>query len=139
MFFDRFNDESHFRAKFVRPLLARLGFVVGAVFGVAFAVLALSIIKRGAVNLKKHPMAAAGLSWAFVVILVTLFMLLGSRAADRIVAVQMVLNGLVFLVMGALFMVRAWIERTELKTREKLLEIEYQLAEIAEALKTQRP
>ena len=47
----------------------------------------------------------------------------------------MILCGLVFLVMGLGFLMRHVIELSELKTRERLLEIEYRLAELAEIVK----
>ena len=47
--------------------------------------------------------------------------------------------GLVFLVMAAMFLLRNIIEQSELMATEKLLEIEYRLAELTEAVKTQRP
>jgi hypothetical protein len=37
--------------------------------------------------------------------------------------------------MGAVFLIRHVIEQSELKTREKLLEIEYRLAELTESIK----
>ena len=45
------------------------------------------------------------------------------------------LRALVVLVVGAVFLIRHVIEQSELKTREKLLEIEYRLAELAETAK----
>jgi len=116
------------------PLLGRILFGVGAIFGLAWAVLLGMIVKKGKLNLRTDPGAMAGMAWATVVIAVTLFMLLGSRVPEPITGVQMVVNGLVFLVMGAVFMVFNRIHQAELKTREKLLEIEYQLAAIAEAM-----
>jgi len=116
------------------PVLARVGFAVGAVSGLVWACLAGSIVKRGVFDLKAHPKAMAGLSWVTVVIMVTLFMLIGSRIPDAIKGVQMVVNCLVFLMMAAVFMIFARINQAELNTREKLLEIELRLAEIAEKM-----
>lgn len=48
--------------------------------------------------------------------------------------IRMLVSLLFFLVMAALFMVRAFVQRSELNTREKLLEIEYRLAELAEKI-----
>ena len=116
------------------PLLGRLVFAVGAVFGLAWACLAGSILKRGVFDLKAHPKAMAGLSWGVVVIMVTLFMLIRGKLPDAIKGVQMVVNSLVFLMMAAVFMIFARINQAELNTREKLLEIELRLAEIAEKM-----
>jgi hypothetical protein len=116
------------------PVLARVAFAVGAVSGLAWACLAGSIVKRGVFNLKAHPRAMAGLNWGTVVIMMTLFMLIGGKLPDAIKGVQMVVNGLVFLMMAAVFMIFARINQAELSTREKLLEIELRLAEIAEKM-----
>ena len=40
------------------------------------------------------------------------------------------------LVMAGVFVIRAFIERSELNTREKLLEIEYKLADLAEKMES---
>lgn len=116
------------------PILARLVFGLGAVFGLAWAAFAGSIAKRGTLNLRAHPTAMTGMAWGFVIILMTLLLLLGTRQPDSTRSVFVVVSGLVFLVMAAVFMIFNRIDQAELKTREKLLEIEYRVAEIAEAL-----
>ncbi len=60
-------------------------------------------------------------------------------APNSIVGLRMIICGLVFLVVGAVFLIRHVIEQSELKTREKLLEIEYRLAELAETAKPGKP
>lgn len=116
-------------------LLARAGFALGAAFGLAWAVVCLRVSRRGSVKLRKDPKTMAGLSWGFVVIMVTIFMLLSGRAGDHIWGVQMVVTGLVFLVGAAVFLINSVIHEAQFKTQEKLLEIEYCLAELAERLK----
>jgi len=114
------------------PLLGRLGFVAGAVFGVAWGVLGITVLRRGTVNMRSYPQAAAGIGWGFTVIMMTVFMVLAAQHPDRVAGVRMVVSGLAFLLMAAVFMVSARIEKSELKIREKLLEIEYRLAELGE-------
>jgi hypothetical protein len=114
------------------PWYARLGFVGGALFGIGWAYLGFKIFRRGFIDLKVDAGIYAGLSWGLPVFLVTMFMV---WAPDNITGLRMILSGLVFLVMGAMFLLRNIIEQSELKTREKLLEIEYRLAELTEALK----
>ena len=116
------------------PLLARVGFAFGAVFGLAWACLAGSIVKRGVFDLRAHPKAMAGLGWVVALTVVILAMLAGIKLADPIKGVQMVVNGLVFLMIAAVFMIFNRIDQAELNTREKLLEIELHLAEIAEKI-----
>jgi hypothetical protein len=111
------------------PWWGRIAFAVGALFGIGWAILGIRIFRRGAMHLKKDTGAAMGMTWGFLVFMMTLFMVF---ATNDIVGLRMVVNGLVFLVMGIAFLLRHVIEQSELKTREKLLEIEYRLAELAE-------
>lgn len=116
------------------PMLARSMFVAGAVFGLAWAALAAVIVKRGSFNLKSHGKALVGMTWCFLVLLTTLTLLLASQHPDRIVGVHMICAVLPFLIMGAVFMIQYRIQDAELKTREKLLEIELRMAKLAEKL-----
>jgi hypothetical protein len=118
------------------PWTARIGFAVGALFGIGWAVLGWRIFRRSSINVKTDSGAAAGMAWALPIILLTLYMV---SAPDSIVGLRMLLSGLVFLVMGLAFLLRHIIEQSELKTREKLLEIEYHLAELGEAMKQETP
>jgi MFS family permease len=114
------------------PLMGRIGFAAGALFGIGWAVLGARVFRRGSLNLKIDTGAAAGMSWGLPVILLTVFMV---SAPDSIAGLRMIVSGLAFLVMGAAFLIRHVIEQSELKTREKLLEIEYRLAELMEGSK----
>lgn len=114
------------------PRLARIGTAVGALFSIGFAVLGLRIFRRGSIDLKFDAAVYNGLIWVFVVLLVTLLMVI---APDSIIGLRMILSGLVFLIMGAVFLIRHVIEQSELRTREKLLEIEYRLMELVETAK----
>jgi len=101
-----------------------------------WAFLGFKILRRGAIDRKVDAGIYAGLAWALPVFLVTMFMV---WAPDNITGLRMILSGLVFLVMGAMFLLRNIIEQSELRATEKLLEIEYRLAELTEAVKAQRP
>lgn len=117
------------------PLFVQVSFVVGAFFGLAFAALGLSVYMRGSVNLKTEGAAVSGLAWGLPVVMLTLFMMF---APEDVVGLRMITCGLVFLVMGAVFLLRHVVEQSELKTREKLLEIEYRLAEVQELVKSRQ-
>ena len=97
------------------PWWGRLIFAAGALFGIGWAILAIRIFRRGSLNLKTDTGAATGMAWGLPIL-------------------RMIVSGLVFLVMGAAFLMRHVVELSELKTREKLLEIEYRLAELSEAV-----
>lgn len=117
------------------PLTGRIAFAAGALFGIGWAVLGLRIFRRSSIDLKIDSGAAAGMAWGLPVILVTLFMV---SAPDTIIGLRMIVAGLVFLVMGLAFLLRHVIEQSELKTREKLLEIEYRLAELVETTRPEK-
>jgi len=69
-----------------------------------------------------------------VVIIVTLFLLQGGRHPDSVRSLFMGVFGLAFLVMGGVGLIGVYVHQAELKTREKLLEIEYRLAQMAEQI-----
>jgi len=121
------------------PLLGRIGFILGAVFGLAWVVLSVKVLRKGEFDIRKVGWNVAGLVWGFTVLLITLFLLLAWQAPERAFGTQLVTFGTVFLIMAATFLVVARVERAELNTREKLLEIEYRLAELAEQLGKGQP
>ncbi|MCJ7543505.1 MAG: hypothetical protein MUP47_02890 [Phycisphaerae bacterium] len=112
------------------PLLGRLLFVVGAAFGLAWAILSGAIVRRGSYHRILHSRAGAGLPWGAVVVITTGVLLLSSQHPDRVVSVQMICGSLVFLVMASVFMIQSRIEQSEVRTRQKLLEVELRLAEL---------
>ena len=118
------------------PWWWRLVFAVGALFGVGWGLLGLKIFRRGSLDLKSDAWAANGMAWAIPVLVVTVAML---SAPDNVVGLRMILSSLIFLVMGAVFLIRHVVEQSELKTREKLLEIEFRLAELTDRMKPERP
>jgi hypothetical protein len=117
------------------PWEARSGFVLGALFAGAWTALMVRVLRRGRMNLRIDERAQAGLSWAFVVLMVTLFMVLAAKNPDSIRGVGMVVNGLVFLIGAALFMIQAGINSSRMKIEERLIEMQLRIAELTEELK----
>ncbi len=113
------------------PLWGTVGFGAGVVFGLAFGALSGWIAWSGRVHLKSQPPAMVGMAWAFVVVMMTLVLV---NAPDSIVGVRMIVSTLTFLVMAAVFMLASRTEQAELRTKEKLLEIEYRIAELGDHL-----
>jgi len=114
------------------PLWCTVGFGAGVVFGLAFGSLSGWIAWSGRIHLKSQPPAMAAMAWVFVVVMMTLALVF---APDSIVGVRMIVSTLTFLVMAAVFMLASRTEQAELRTKEKLLEIEYRIAELGEHLK----
>jgi len=117
------------------PLPIRIGPAVGALFSVGFAILSLRIFRRGSMDLKFDTSVYIGMIWLCAVFTTTIFIVMFPLVPDRIVGLWLSIFGLVVLVSGAVFLIRHVIEQSELKTREKLLEIEYRLAELVETTK----
>jgi len=120
------------------PLWGRFSWMLGAVFGLVIACMSAWTLKKGTINLKDDEMASAGLGWAFIVIVGSIVLVFSGSLPDPITGIHMLVSLLFFLVMAAVFMIRAFIQRSELNTREKLLEIEYRLAELAEQVKSKQ-
>ncbi len=117
------------------PALGRMSFALGVAFALAFAALLIRAIRRGGYNAKTDANAMTGLVWVFIILMITIFMLLAGQMEDTLRGIQMVLNGMVFLIIfGVVGFLQNSINQTHLKTQEKLLEIEYRLAEIGELL-----
>jgi hypothetical protein len=117
-------------------LWGRLIFAMGALFGIGWGLLGLKVFLRGSLDLKFDTSVANGMIWALPVLVVTVAMVF---APENLVGLRMILSCLVFLVMGAMFLIRHIIEQSELKTREKLLEIEYRLAGLTDRMKPEGP
>jgi len=107
---------------------------VGSLVWAAFAALMGPIAVRGQFKPKLHGPAMAGAAWGACVLFATMAMLAAPTFPDPMVGIRMVLFTLVFLVMAAVFLLAARTEQAELRTKEKLLEIEYRIAELAENL-----
>jgi hypothetical protein len=67
-------------------------------------------------------------------VLLTMMLMLMEGFYSR-TSVRMTLLGLVFLVGAGVLLLRTVVEQSELKTREKLLELQYEMAELKEAMR----
>ena len=109
------------------PPLGRIGFIAGAVFGLGFAGYMVWLVRRGSVSLKRDPLSMAGMGWGIVVIMMTIGLLTRGEVGD-----SMVLRGLPFMLFAALCLITARLQQTEVRIHERLLGIEYRLAELME-------
>jgi hypothetical protein len=114
------------------PPTARGGLIVGALFGLAWSALGVRVFVRSAIDLRWDTGVYAGLSWVLPVLLATFCLVFAPQGEAGL---RMILTSLVFLVGGAVFLIRHVVELSELKTREKLLDLEFRLAELSETLK----
>lgn len=116
------------------PLWGRSIFILGAVFGAIIIGFETWLLKKGSINLKTDEVAMAGLGWGFVIIVATIAMVFSGKLPDPIIGIRMIVYLLVFEIAAGFMLNKAFIKRSELETCEKLLEIEYRLAEISEKM-----
>jgi hypothetical protein len=112
------------------PAMGRAVFAGGAVFGLVWAGLSVWILRRGSMKFQ-HENVFQGLTFGFVLVLLIVFMMMGSQMKDPARGALMVLNAIAFfLVFGlpALFIMR--MNRTEATLREHLLRLELRLEEL---------
>lgn len=117
------------------PLLAKASFALGSLFGLIWAILAVRMAKKGSFHRRKDTNLFAGMTWGFIVLMMTSALLVGSQMQDTAKGNQMILSGLVFLVMfGVTTLLQREITQSELRTREQLLRMETTLTELAEQI-----
>ncbi|MFA6241638.1 MAG: hypothetical protein WC655_11960 [Candidatus Hydrogenedentales bacterium] len=117
------------------PLLSTIGFALGSLFGLAFALISIGVMKRGRFNFKRDTGKITGLVWIFMIGMMTIFLVQGQQMKDTGKGTQLILVGLVFFVtFGVVGMLQYNIQQSELRVRESMLKIELQLAELAERL-----
>ncbi len=114
------------------PAVMLEGFALGGVFGIVGAVITARILLRGTYHRRRDTVAQANLIWVFVVLMEVVFMEMDGFYPKT--GGRMTLFGLVFLIGGAVLLLRTVIEQSELRTREKLLEVQLDVAEMKEAM-----
>jgi hypothetical protein len=105
---------------------------LGGIFGLAGLVLVGRMLLRGTFRRDRDASQQAALIWVFVVLLVTLFMMAGGIRSIQGVGLTVI--GIVFLIGAGVMLLRTVVEQSELRTREKLLELELRVARISEEL-----
>jgi hypothetical protein len=117
-------------------VLERRLLLVAAIFMLAIAIYLIRIMIRGKVNLGTYNSPVEGLAWIMTVITFGIFAfnsLAGSPGGLQLLGV-----GLGLLVFGGVSKIVQDVKRAELRTREKLLRLEIQFAELAEKLPSKR-
>ena len=120
-------------------VFVRIVTVSGGMLALAWMVLMGWIAATGKFNLRNQParMAAIGIAFGFFfmlyLMLVFIFPIALNEPTDRsIIGIHIALIGFFFVVTIALCLIIRALYRVGFRTREKLLEIEYRLADLAE-------
>jgi len=112
------------------PPLARIGLATGVLFGVAWIIAIVSVLRRGEMNLKLDGRRIAQMVWIFALLMSMLFCAVGLSYPEKPVSGLLMVQSLVFLIGAAVYWLTHCIVEATLNVREKLLEIELHLAEL---------
>lgn len=115
------------------PWRARSGLGAGVAFAAAWTVYAVRILRRGTYRRKADSTTAAGMAYLFTLVMAVLFALL-QKDPDPFVTVCFL-----FLLPAAVILLRTVVEQAELRTQERLLELEYRLARLGETAPSTGP
>jgi len=107
---------------------ARCMFIIGALAGLATILLAIWILKKGAINLH-HSTLQLRVIWGITVVVMAFLLQSAIKMEDKSEGALIISYGLAFLILISVFSIVHYVKLSELKIREKLLEIELMLAE----------
>lgn len=113
----------------VRMLLALLAF-----FGLSWTLLAAWVLARDRGDFIAQRTMAARMAFGFTLISVIALSLVSFLSGKSAVGMPMVLTALALLILAAVLLIDARIERSESAIREQILRVESRLTELAEAI-----
>ena len=111
------------------PGKTRAFFAVGVAFALAWVLYAGRILRRGTYRRKSDSTTAAGMVFGFTITTAVGFALVMGNKLD-----PFVMFGFLFVLPAAVILLRTVIEQSELRTHERILELEYRLARLSEGL-----
>jgi len=114
------------------PVVARIGLGLGTLFGLGWAALAARVCQRGTLDIKVDSRRMAAMTWIFTTLMMTVFLMAGMSAPDRLFGLTMIAFGLTFLISAGVFFLGVCIQQSDLNTREQFLRLELRLAELSE-------
>ena len=110
------------------PWKTRSAFGIGLLFAAGWVAYAVRILRRGTYHRRTDSTTAANMAWTFSVVTAVAFALLAPTKDP------FVIFGFLFLLPAAVILLRTVTEQSELRTQERLLELEYKLARLTETL-----
>ena len=110
------------------PPAARITLLLGAAFSATWALFLGRILRRGTVRRRIDPPVIAGMAFVFAQAMCILFAVAG-MPADKVV-----LAGMLFLLPAGLMLLRTVIEQAEMRTQERIVELEYKIARLSEKI-----
>ncbi|NQV33814.1 MAG: hypothetical protein HQ515_14060 [Phycisphaeraceae bacterium] len=111
--------------------VGRGGFILGAVFGVIVLVLSIYSMKKERKDKLNDELGSAGLAWGFIILMSTYYLVMADHFPDPS---RLLTSMVIFEIPAAMALLKAYQHRSETRTKKKLLEIEYQIAKLAESI-----
>jgi hypothetical protein len=112
--------------------------VLFAFFGLGWTLLAARVLARGQGNFIAHRTMAARMAFGFTLASVVALSLASSLSARSAVGMPMVATGLALLILAAVHLIDARIERSESLLREQILRVESRLTELVGSVERPR-
>jgi cation transport ATPase len=110
------------------PWKTQGAFALGMLFAAGWVAYAVRILRRGSYHRRTDSTTAANMAWAFTMLTAVAFALAAPHKDP------FVIFGFLFLLPAAVILLRTVAEQSELRTHERLMELEYKLARLAETL-----
>ena len=110
------------------PWKVRSAFLIGIVFAGCWIAYVVRILRHGAYRLKSDPPIAAVMGWMFTILTAMAFAMLSPHKDPFVIFCFL------FLLPAAVMLLGAQTQQASLRTQEKLLELEYRLARLAEGV-----
>jgi len=111
--------------------VGRVGFILGAVFGAIILVLSIFSMKKERIDKLNDELGSAGLAWGFIILMSMFFLVTADQFPDPS---RLLISMVIFEIGAAVALLKAYQHRSETRTKKKLLEIEYQIAKLAESI-----
>jgi hypothetical protein len=118
------------------PMVSRFGLGFWAVCSLIASALASGVARRGVMSRRMDPNRIIALIYVSLVVFAITMLALMGQVPDVGKRVIMGSVALLFFGMGCVYLITARLEQMELRTREKLLEIELELQQVANEVRT---
>ena len=119
------------------PLMGQVVLGTGAAGSLLGAGFIVRVLRRGTILRMKDPVFINSLIWVFSSLSVAGALCVGGSMGHSLLGIHVVLFMLYFFASASVLLMRSLLEQAELRTREKLLELEYHLAQLAGQMKNQ--
>jgi hypothetical protein len=110
------------------PRRAMIPLILGVGFSLAWLVYFIAMIRRGAIRRRTDPPLAAGMGFFFAMAMCIVLLLSGVETS------AVMLLSILLLIPAGLNVIRVQIDQAEMRTQERIIELQYRLAVLSERI-----